>query len=154
MLRKNNGVTLVLLVIMVIIMLILLGVTINTSTDLIKDSRLKKYITTMQLVQAKAASIYENYTFSGEDEDVLAGLPATLGEIKLGIPTYNPDSESDLWYKWNSSTASEQKIETDLLDDGAYFLVNYTTGDVIYSKGFTSGNGSVVYLLEEMKSLT
>lgn len=148
MLKKYNGVTLVLLVIIIIVMMILLGITGVTSTKLIKDSKLKKCVTTMQLVQAKVINIYESYNFN-EDNNILIGIKANTSEVEACDETNNAD---DLWYKWDSEAALEQGIETDLLNGGGYFLVNYKTEDILYSKGISTDAG-VLYSLEKMKEL-
>jgi len=63
MYKKSEGVTLVSLVLTIVVMFILIGVTIESGTELLRSSKLKTVITNMMLIQSRAEVIYEKYTF-------------------------------------------------------------------------------------------
>lgn len=145
MFKKNRGVTLISLIITIMVISILAATIFITSVSLIKDTKIKTVASNMYLVKGKAETIYDEYNFS-EDESVLVGEKYTEDVLKYGANISN----NDLWYKWNSNTLSSVGLDSDMLPRSAKFIVNYTTGEVIYTPGCEDENGDIVYTLSEM----
>ena len=66
MLKNNNGITLISLAITLIVLLILAGVTIDTSVNLIKDSKIRNYITSMSLIKIEVEKNFEDFEFEND----------------------------------------------------------------------------------------
>lgn len=62
--KKNNGITMVVLVITIVLLLILAGISINTGSNIIKRSELENLKTDMLLIEVKAKEYVENGNFS------------------------------------------------------------------------------------------
>lgn len=54
MLKKENGITMVMLIIMIIVMLIVAGIVVYEGTSTIKSAKKQSIYTNMLLIQAKA----------------------------------------------------------------------------------------------------
>ena len=68
MLKGKKGVTLVVLVLTVVVMLIIVGVTISSGTDVIRNSQKNRLKTNLYLVRARAEAVLEDYLFDGTGE--------------------------------------------------------------------------------------
>jgi Tfp pilus assembly protein PilE len=148
--RNVKGVTLTVLVITIIVILILAGVTFNTTTDLLYDSKLKTNITNLRLVQMQAENLYEKYSFDGDTMDTTTmGEKAQASDLsKCNIST------SEDWYKWTKDTLANNGLDTEMLSsDTGFFLVNYDTNEVAISKGYTAKSGTKYYTLSDMLNL-
>ncbi len=141
MVKKEKGVTLVTLVITIILLGILAGVSANTGYSVIKDMRIGRIIANMTLVRAKVETIYEQYQFSEEEED-LVGTKVTeidflseeekkLIEEKAG----NTEFANLVWYEWNANDLRSQGLDVNLLGNDEKFYINYENSEIIYSKG-------------------
>jgi len=139
MYKENKGVTLISVMIVVIVMLMLIGIGLSTGTDLIRDTKLKAGATTMLLISAKVNSIAENYNFNQDNE--LLGTKLEVGSNDLnsfGVISKGAEQD-DMWYMWRYDELYSCGIETNLVEQGkedTCFIVNYYSGEVIYSLGF------------------
>ena len=142
MLKNQKGITLVALIVTVVMMTILLMVTVNTSTSLINNSKLRSLVTTMYLVQAKLDVLNEKHDFDGTE---LVGDELTDDECdKVSIDK----GEKDDWRKWKKETLNGFGIQT---EDFNVFFVHYGDDlEVIYPEGFVV-NGKRIYKLSELK---
>ena len=150
--KSQSGITVTILAVTIIIMAILLGVTMNVSTDLLSDTRLKTHISEMLLVQAKVKSMGETLEFEGAfsssgalDTDKVAAIGFTnkVGtHISLNSKYKNQVSDeaksSNRWYKWGANELTQNGFDKDMLTDDEVYFVDYMTGEVVSSTGYTS----------------
>lgn len=142
MLKNNKGVTLTVLVVTIIVIIILAGVTISSSDSLIKNTKVKNMVTNMYLIQAKAEALYEEYQFNGTETGY-------IGEQVTDLNTYNV-VDNGKWYKWDKNTIKDLGFDENMLSSGGDFIVNYATGEVIYTKGLKDDDGNVKYTLTDL----
>lgn len=147
MLKKNKGVTLSVLVVTIVVIFILAGITISTSDMLIKDTKKKDIIANMYIVKGKAEVIYDDYKFSEEDATHLAGTSVSSSDVASYNATTNAD---DLWYRWDKATLSNLGLDPEMLQGSGQFIVNYNTGEVIYTLGCEGESGNTIYTLTDM----
>lgn len=164
MLKNNKAVTMIVLIVTVIAILILGGTTVVTSDALIKKTKKKTIITNMYLVKSEVETIYEEYQFNGDintlEGDNLFDIMTYEKANKLLQETWGAKKEDgDLWYLWNRDTLSklgfdpEMLPEKDSAEETEYFyVVNYTTGEIIYTPGFKETTGERIYTLTAMSS--
>lgn len=153
MFKSNKGVTLIMLVITVIIIVILLGAIITTTIELIKNTRNNTIKTNMILIKAEVQAIYDEYQFT-EDESILKldkseddtyEKEENLSEYEITVET------GDLWYSWDRDTLAYLGLDTNMLPDNeTYYFVNYSTGEIIYTKGVEASDGTIKYTLTDM----
>lgn len=140
MIKNQKGITIVALVVTIIVMVILTWISLGTGYSVVKDIRIGRIISNMALVKAKAETVYEQYQFSGKEED-LVGKEVILDfvtekeieiiEQKAG----NYDFENWKWYEWSPETLIKQGLDASLLKEGQYFYVNYQYGEIIINTG-------------------
>ena len=123
MFKESKGVTLIALIITIIIMIILAGATIATS-ELIDRAQEQQIVTNLALIQTKVKIIMEKASFSG-DSSFYVGVLQTSGEYE-GMYEYTENVLRE-----NGLDAIANRI------NGEKYYVDYTTGDIIYSKGET-----------------
>lgn len=145
MLKNNKGVTLTMLVITIIIIVILAGTTITASDLLIKQTKSKNVTTNMILVKAKAEALYEEYTFNETAEESYVGTKVT------DVSSYGAENTGK-WYKWGPSELASLGFDENMLANGGEFIVNYETGEVIYTLGVKEDSGDIKYTLSELKN--
>ena len=72
-LRKEQGVSMILLIVIIVIMVIIFAVSFSTSKDLIDSTKAKKYATIMYLIQGEITTRQEEAEFvAGEDAASIA----------------------------------------------------------------------------------
>ena len=99
----------------------------------------------MFIVKGQVEAVYDEYQFS-EDVSTLVGTPTT----NLTLYGITPAAD-DLWYIWKKSELTELGMDPEMLPSNLiYYVVNYTTGEVIYSQGAKNDNGRLVYTLTDM----
>ncbi len=149
MLKNNKGITILALVITVLILLILTGVSLGTGYSVITDIKLGRTVANMALVKAKAETIYEQYQFSGNSED-LVGEPVSvdfLSEREIQLIEQNSGKTGlagSVWYKWTAQTLVKQGLDPNLLrnKETEFFFVNYEFDEVAWNKGTTYNVGT------------
>lgn len=166
-LRKEQGVSMILLVVIIVIMIIIFAVSFSTSKDLIDSTKAKKYATIMYLIQGEITTRQEEAEFvAGEDAASIALAQKMYIGIKLDMNNstvrdnlnnilsaevnkneydqyYNEaiahgkyNEIKDYWYILTKNDLQKIGIETDFADnDTKVFIVNYVTGEIIYTPG-------------------
>ena len=169
--KKNKGVTLLILIITIIIMTIILGITISAGTDLIRNTQKNRIITNLYLIQARATILLDNYLFD-KDETALNTISNTeignqLGGVylgidkaslisKMGFKNINPSNKtSHIYCQWNEADLKNQGIDTSNITQGESFIIDYNLEkmevDVASVKGYKDSKGREYHLLSEFK---
>ena len=150
MLKNNKGVTITMLAITVVVILIITGVTISTSDLLIRDTKSKSNISNMYLIRAKTETIYDDYLFS-EDSNVLIGSKvnvSTLADYSI-TQEETTGNAKEFWYEIDYLDLPSLGMDENVLSNGGKFIVNYETGEVIYTNGIEDNDGTIKYKLSE-----
>lgn len=165
MLKNNKGVTILVLVITIVVLLVLVGISITTGFTVIDEVRAGRIISEMTLVQSKVETIYEQYQFDGninnlklsEDKTeyktneldvVLPDEEKTAIAQKAGVDNINDWS----WYKWDRDVLKSQGLDPSMLPEGKCYYVNYEHAEIIGSEG-TKFDESVYYSMSGLKSV-
>lgn len=150
--KQNKGITIIALIITIIIMLILATVTIEFGTGEIKRAKLEDLKTTMLLIKGRAQIVADKEEF-GEDYD-------STGMLKLSEATdYNTanlqsifsDIDTSNLYIWNQTAMDNNSIDVEITKED-FFVVDYETGEVYYSLGFTYED-NIYYSLTELQNV-
>ncbi len=145
MLKNNKGVTLTILVITIIVIIILAGTVITASNLIITSTKAKTVVTNMYLVQSKAEALNEEYEFNNIDTSNYIGKPISdLNSYGIAV------NAGDKWFVWDETTLVNLGFDNNMLSNGGEFIVNYKTGEVIYTKGVKDNDGVVKYTLTDL----
>lgn len=142
MLKKENGITMVMLIIMIIVMLIVAGIVVYEGTSTIKSAKKQSIYTNMLLIQAKARTIKDKVDF-GEDAQFVGKIINEEQKSKYGI-------ESDDSYELSQEDLYEMGVEVS--GDNEY-IVDYDNDEVYYTKGIKDADGNLHYSLTDIAGL-
>ena len=142
---NNKGITLLALVITIIILLILASVTINISTDSIKETDENTLISELKMVQhaaleryTKAVLTHERYpgtTCSNEDLNAMTSLGIELKDVSSNY--------SSNYYKITAENGFE---ELGIKNSEDEYIVNYITGEVFNLTKKKTESGELLYV--------
>lgn len=140
-------------ILVVIIALIVCGVVyfIRMQVDKEKAEDIK---TDILLVQAKVKKISGDYTLEKKDE-VLVGTK--LSEMKeeqtikefLTKELFDPDEKNKKYYVLNQENLNNLDLGNIILEENSYYIVEYTSSEVYYTKGYTDENGNLHYSVSD-----
>ena len=152
--KNENGLTFLgTAILMVIIAIIVFGIVYFTRMQVDKEKE-EDIKTNMLLVQVKVKTISGNYILE-EDEDILIGTK--LSEIEEEQPIkeflekelFDPDEKDKKYYVLNQQNLNDMDLSNVILEENSYYIVEYTTSEVYYTKGYLDENGEVHYKVNE-----
>lgn len=141
MLKKENGVTMVMLVIMMIVMIIIAGVIVYEGTSTIGSAKKQSIYTNMLLIQAKARTIKDKVDF-GEAEYVGTKINE---EVKTKYGITGEDS-----YELSQNDLYDMGVE---VSGNNEYIVDYDSDEVYYTKGIQDKEKNVYYSLTDISNL-
>ena len=152
MIKNNHGVTLSILVVTIIVILILSAITITSSDDIIRNTKSKSIVSNMYLIKSKVETIYEDYKFSNEDEtDELPGTQVDVSSLlQYNVLPGDDSEEISTWYEWDKNTIVSLGFDESMLKGNSKYIVNYATGEVIYTGGIEDSSGNIKYKFSEV----
>ena len=159
MLKNNHGVTLSILVVTIIVIFIIGGITISATSSLLIDTKAKNALSNMYLIKGKMETIYEEHQFSGKDliyagtnnENVSTKVTDISTLSQYGISS---DGTTDnYWYIWDRDTLEALGFDRSMLQkEDSKYIVNYISGEVIYTKGVKSDSGEKLYTFTDISN--
>ena len=159
MLKNNHGVTLSILVVTIIVIFIIGGITISATSSLLIDTKAKNALSNMYLIKGKMETIYEEHQFSEKDliyagtndENVSTKVTDISTLSQYGISS---DGTTDnYWYIWDRDTLEALGFDRSMLQkEDSKYIVNYISGEVIYTKGVKSDSGEKLYTFTDISN--
>ena len=180
--KKNEGITMLVLVITVILLLILSGISINTGNNIIKRANLENLKTNMLLIEVKAKEQIENAKFrlwtsfdkATEEEKTnrvntakteFTGEEIVDGNIfnnntKITTEKIKEDNTNNIYYyKLSTQNLTDMGLKNVKSDEkNGYFIVKYnlkdkdSTIEIYNTKGFDD-EGNISYSLTDIKQV-
>lgn len=178
--KKNKGITMVVLVITIVILLIIAGISIGTGSNIIKNAEIENIKTNMLLIKVKGLEYAENANFKlgtnidtiKEDErnnriqkakEELKGeeiIDANQFSDKIGMTQEKLDAENATniyYYKLTSENLSEMGISNVKSDDkNGLYIIKYDIKNVqveIYNLKGIENEGNTYYSLSEVNQI-
>lgn len=144
---SSNGITIVALIVTIIIMLILASVTIQFGKGEVQRAKLEDIKTTMLLIKGRAKIIAdkEEYGESYDNTGMIKLADASGYNLSLLQPTLNELTDQSNLYIWEQTAMDNNNIKVEITNE-EFFVIDYSTGEVYYSLGFTY-EGSTYYSL-------
>lgn len=150
--KKDNGITLIALIVTIIIMIILATIVVDFSTKAIDKAKLEDIKTNMLLIQGKSQTIYEKYSFK-EIEELTGILYSEQNTYVISDGLLNHLNVEDDIYIWGEEALNENGLGTIKTDEQTFYIVDYTTSEIYFSKGYEY-NDSIYYSLTELQELS
>ena len=143
--KKESGITMTVLVITIIVLGIIGAVLISYSVVGTKETKNKKYLANLQVVQHALYERYEQYKVTS-DASLLVGTTA-----HKPTTSFNWADNNAYWLK-NSAGEKYYRLDADDLQalgisniDDTEYIVNYYTQEVYDITHQTTSSGSVLY---------
>ena len=150
--KKDNGITLIALIVTIIIMIILATIVVDFSTKAIDKAKLEDIKTNMLLIQEKSQTIYEKYLFK-EIEELTGILYSEQNTYVISDGLLNHLNVEDDIYIWGEEALNENGLGTIKTDEQTFYIVDYTTSEIYFSKGYEY-NDLIYYSLTELQELS
>lgn len=151
--KKQNGMSHITLIFCIAIIIFVCVIVVRTLLNESKSREIENLKTDMLLVQGKIKVIGQENEMNKE-ENQLKGLKVSENledeKVKRLIENQviNTEEENfDQYYIINSETLNELNLQDNL--KGEYYIVNYKTYEIIYSKGMEI-EGQIHYKLTEI----
>lgn len=107
-------------------------------------------------VQAKVKNISGNYLLDKEELNLVGiGLSdmkeeQTIKEF-LERDIFDPEEKGKKYYVLNKQNLDSMGLEKVELEEGHYYIAEYMTGEVYYTKGYADENGQIHYKATELE---
>ncbi len=150
--KKDNGITLIALIVTIIIMIILATIVVDFSTKAIDKAKLEDIKTNMLLIQGKSQTIYEKYLFK-EIEELTGILYSEQNTYVISDGLLDHLNVEDDIYIWGEEALNENGLGTIKTDEQTFYIVDYTTSEIYFSKGYEY-NDLIYYSLTELQELS
>ncbi|MBO5413748.1 MAG: hypothetical protein J6A29_05645 [Clostridia bacterium] len=146
-LQQTKGITIIALIITIIIMLILASVTIQFGVGEVQRAKLEDIKTTMLLIKGRAQIVADKDSF-GESYDstgMLKLVDASGYDLSLLQPILSELEDNSNLYIWEQTAMDNNNIDVEITTED-FFVIDYSTGEVYYSLGYTY-EGNTYYSL-------
>ncbi len=152
--KSEKGLTFLSTAILVIVIALITFAVVYFARMQVNKEKTEDIKTDMLLVQAKVKTISGNYILE-KKEDVLVGIK--LSDMKedeiikefLEKKLFDPDEQNKKYYVLNQQNLNDLGLNKIILEENSYYIAEYTTGEVYYTKGYTDENGQVHYKAKE-----
>lgn len=151
--KKDNGMSHITLVIWILIILAIGALAISFITKDINNRKIENLTTDMLLVQGKIKVIAQENEMNEEEHPLIGRkVQDNLEDEKVKKLLENniiksEDEIFDKYYIIDSEILKELNLQDNL--DGEYYIVNYTSYEIIYTKGLEI-DGQMHYTLTEL----
>ena len=155
--RSENGLSFIGTIILVIIIAVItFGVVyfVRIQADKEQTEDIK---TNMLLVQAKVKKLSGDYILE-EKEEVLVGTK--LSEMQEEQPIkdflekelFDIDEKDKKYYVLNQQNLNDMGLNNVVLEENAYYIVEYTSSEVYYTNGYLDENGNLHYSVSDTET--
>ncbi|MCI9040131.1 MAG: hypothetical protein HFJ29_09895 [Clostridia bacterium] len=152
--KSEKGLTFISTAILVVIIALLtFGVVYFVRLQLNKGKN-EDIKTDILLVEARVQKLSSEYILE-KKEDILVGTKLTEMEEEqlvkefLEKELFDPKEKGAKYYVLNQENINEMKLENVELEKDSYYIVDYTSSKVYYTKGYSDDEGEVYYTVEK-----
>lgn len=151
--KSNKGITIVALIITIIVMLILATVTIEFGSKEIEIAKLEDIKTTMLLIKGRAqiAADKDSFGESYDNTGMIKLAEASEYDVSNLQTILNSLEDTSNLYIWEQTAMDNNNIQVTITNTD-FFVIDYLTGEVYYSLGYTY-EGNTYYSLTEMQNI-
>lgn len=144
--KDNKGITLIALILTIILMLILASVTTYTGIDTYRNSKVNKFVTDMQLIQAKvddlvATKMVDELQLLGEDILSIPNATSVVQKASSNGEIVANDVNTNLFRYFSKENLLD---ELDIENVNSEIIINFTNREVISLEG-VEYRGSTYY---------
>lgn len=154
--KSEKGLTFLSTAILVVVIALMAFVVVYYGRMQVSKEKTVDIKTDILRVKAKVQSISTEYTLKKKDE-VLVGTK--LSDMKedqavkefLERELFDADKKGKKYYVLNQENLNDLGLNNVVLENDSYYIVEYTAGDVYYTKGYTDEAGEVHYQVKDIE---
>ena len=152
--KEQKGVTLIALVVMIIIIVIIASITVYSGVSTLQDSREKRLIVELEMVQHAILEVYTKYKTVGI-ESYLVGEELTQDKIPekyfnfINETAFLPSAQKDEKYYYLDKTILE---DMGITNNDYTYIVNYSDGEVMNKDVQETATGKILYMSNDFKA--
>ena len=149
MIKNNKGVTLITLAVTIVTMLIILGITVVSVDELLRETDARKLKTNLYLIKARAQTLLDDYLFDGTDK---LGIETTKNVTKYD---WEINEVQYIYREWDAETLEKQGIKSSDVAANDVFINQYDLineeVDVASTRGVVDSDGNAYYTLSSLR---
>ena len=149
MIKNNKGVTLITLAVTIVTMLIILGITVVSVDELLRETDARKLKTNLHLIKARAQTLLDDYLFDGTDK---LGIETTKNVTKYD---WEINEVQYIYREWDAETLEKQGIKSSDVAANEVFIIQYDLineeVDVASTRGVVDSDGNAYYTLSSLR---
>lgn len=155
--KSEKGLTFISTIILVVVIAALtFGVVYFVRLQLDKEKS-EDIKTDILLVEAKVQKLSGEYILEKKEEILIGTKLSEMEEepvIKefLEKELFDPKEKGAKYYVLNQDNVREMALENVELEENSYYIVDYTSSKVYYTKGYSDDEGEVYYSVEKQSS--
>lgn len=134
----------------IIIIAILTGIILWGIQIIVEETdkkELETINTNMLQVQAKAKVVFEKYHVDNAN-----GLKGRKIENNLELESFGINDDGN-YYAWDRKVLNEVGLTEISIGEDDFYIVNYDSEEVLFSKGYKAKDGQIYFKLTDIKSL-
>lgn len=156
--KSEKGMTLITTAVLVIVIAALVFAVVYYARIAIAKEGLESLKTDMLLVQAKVKKIAGEYTLEQKEELLKGTKIEDMAENEtiqnfLEKEIINTEEENKKYYVLDKQNLEELELEKVKLEENSYYIVDYTSNEVYYTKGVEYADGNTYYDMKEIENL-
>lgn len=156
--KSEKGMTLITTAVLVVVIAALVFAVVYYARIAIAKEGLESLKTDMLLVQAKVKKIAGEYTLEQKDELLKGTKIEDMAENEtiqnfLEKEIINTEEENKKYYVLDKQNLEELELEKVKLEENSYYIVDYTSNEVYYTKGVEYADGNTYYDMKEIENL-
>lgn len=154
--KSEKGLTLLGTVILIVIIALMVFSIVYFTRMQADKEKLESIRTDMLLVKAKVQTISGKYTLEKKDEILVGTKLSDMKEEKvinefLEKELFDPEDKNKKYYVLNQENLNELELSKVVLEKNNYYIVEYISGEVYYTGGYTNKEGDEHYQVKEVE---
>ncbi len=134
----------------IVIIAILMGIILWGIQIIVKEAdkkELETIHTNMLQVQAKAKVVFEKYHVDNAN-----GLKGRKIENNSELESFGINDDGN-YYVWDKEVLNDVGLIEIPLGENDFYIINYDSGEVLFSKGYQTKDGQIYFKLTDIKNL-
>lgn len=156
--KNEKGMTLITTAILVVVIAALVSAVVYYARIAMAKQNLEDIKTDLLSVQAKVRFVEGNYTLEKKEELLKGTKIAEMQEDPivqefLQKQIINIEEKDKLYYVLKQEDLEQLDLAKVTLEENTYYIVEYTTAEVYYTKGVEYTDGNTYYEIQEIVNL-
>ncbi len=154
--KSEKGLSFLGTAILVVVIALIAFVAVYFTRMQVEKEKSEDIKTNMLLVKAKVKTISGQYTLDKKEENLVGTKLSDMKEnpgIKefLEKDLFNPDEKGKKYYVLNQQNLNDLDLAKVVLEENAYYIVEYISSEVYYTLGYNDEEGQIHYKEKEVE---